>query len=95
MARIVLDGIGNMSRSHRSNLHAHLRAALMLAATIVAAAGDASAQSVRLDKMVVVGDSVLAGFASGGLIRKGRMGQRDSAPALIAHQAAPSSRCRT
>jgi hypothetical protein len=46
----------------------------------------ASAQSVRLDKMVVVGDSVLAGFASGGLIRKGRMGQRDSAPALIARQ---------
>jgi len=42
--------------------------------------------TVRLDKMVVVGDSVLAGFASGGLIRKGRMGQRDSAPALIARQ---------
>ena len=30
------------------------------------------------------GDSVLAGFASGGLVRKGRMGQRDSAPVLIA-----------
>src|SRR6185369_5679419 len=56
-------------------------------AFLVAATGDAWAQAtVRLDKMVVVGDSVLAGFASGGLIRKGRMGQRDGAPSLIARQ---------
>ncbi len=40
-----------------------------------------------LRRMVVVGDSILAGFASGGLVRRGRMGQRDSAPALIARQA--------
>ena len=75
-----------MSRS--PHLHARLRAAVTLAiAFVVAAAADASAQAtVRLDKMVVVGDSVLAGFASGGLVRKGRMGQRDSAPALIARQ---------
>src|SRR5262249_34239124 len=46
----------------------------------------AAAESCRLYHMVVIGDSVLAGFASGGLIRRGRMGQRDSAPALIARQ---------
>ena len=40
-----------------------------------------------LSRIVVVGDSILAGFASGGLVRRGRMGQRDSAPALIARQA--------
>jgi hypothetical protein len=46
----------------------------------VAATGD-------LSRLVVIGDSLLAGFASGGLVRRGRMGQRDSAPALIARQA--------
>src|SRR5262249_56578691 len=43
--------------------------------------------TANLSRIVVVGDSVLAGFASGGLVRRGRMGQRDSAPALIARQA--------
>src|SRR5881394_1352190 len=77
-----------MASTHRSHVVARSRAAFAFTiAVVVAAAFDASAQSVRLDKMVVVGDSVLAGFASGGLIRKGRMGQRDSAPALIARQA--------
>jgi len=65
------------------------RAALLVIVTLALASlvtvtDDASAQSVRLDKMVVVGDSVLAGFASGGLVRRGRMGQRDAAPSLIA-----------
>ena len=54
-------------------------------------AGDRSSAiaqtGVGLNRIVVVGDSVLAGFASGGLVRRGRMGQRDSAPALIARQA--------
>ena len=47
----------------------------------------APAATVNLGRIVVIGDSVLAGFASGGLVRRGRMGQRDSAPALIARQA--------
>jgi hypothetical protein len=47
----------------------------------------AGAASVDLSRIVVVGDSVLAGFASGGLVHRGRMGQRDSAPALVARQA--------
>src|SRR5262245_61258025 len=41
---------------------------------------------VDLRRMVVIGDSILAGFGSGGLVRQGRLGQRDSAPALIARQ---------
>jgi lysophospholipase L1-like esterase len=47
----------------------------------------APASNAILGRIVVVGDSILAGFASGGLVRRGRMGQRDSAPALIARQA--------
>jgi lysophospholipase L1-like esterase len=49
--------------------------------------GAAAPAGANLSRMVVVGDSILAGFASGGLVRRGRMGQRDSAPALIARQA--------
>jgi lysophospholipase L1-like esterase len=50
-------------------------------------AGPGTPATASLSRMVVVGDSILAGFASGGLVRRGRMGQRDSAPALIARQA--------
>jgi phospholipase/lecithinase/hemolysin len=50
----------------------------------------AAASGADLSRIVVVGDSVLAGFASGGLVRRGRMGQRDSAPALLARQAGAS-----
>ena len=53
------------------------------------APASATAQA-DLSRIVVVGDSILAGFASGGLVRRGRMGQRDSAPALIARQAGAS-----
>jgi lysophospholipase L1-like esterase len=49
--------------------------------------GAAAPATANLSRMVVVGDSILAGFGSGGLVRRGRMGQRDSAPALIARQA--------
>jgi hypothetical protein len=41
----------------------------------------AQASSARLRRMVVVGDSLLAGFGSGGLVASGRPGQVDSAPA--------------
>ena len=46
-----------------------------------------SAPSFRLRRMVVVGDSLLAGFSSGGLVANGRAGQVDSAPAIIARRA--------
>src|SRR5262249_24073451 len=45
------------------------------------------APSFRLRRMVVVGDSLLAGFSSGGLIANGRADQVDSAPAIIARRA--------
>ncbi len=37
--------------------------------------------------MVVIGDSILAGFGSGGFVGRGRPGQMDSAPAFVAHRA--------
>jgi lysophospholipase L1-like esterase len=41
----------------------------------------------RLRRMVVVGDSLLAGYASGGFVSHGRPGQNQSAPAVIARRA--------
>jgi len=46
-----------------------------------------AAPSVRLRRIVVVGDSVLAGFSSGGFVAQGHAGQVDSAPAFIARRA--------
>jgi hypothetical protein len=40
-----------------------------------------------MERLVVVGDSVLAGFASGGLVRHGNPGQGDGAAALLARSA--------
>jgi lysophospholipase L1-like esterase len=57
---------------------------LLLLATIAA---PATAGVPRLRKMVVVGDSLLAGFGSGGFVAGGRTGQVDSAPAVIARRA--------
>jgi GDSL-like lipase/acylhydrolase family protein len=47
----------------------------------------AQPRSARLRRMVVVGDSLLAGFGSGGLVATGRPGQVDSTPAFIARRA--------
>ena len=57
---------------------------LVLLATVVA---PATADVPRLRRMVVVGDSLLAGFGSGGLVARGRVGQVDSAPAFVARRA--------
>ena len=46
-----------------------------------------AAPSLRLRRLVVVGDSLLAGFSSGGLVANGRAGQVDSAPAFLARRA--------
>jgi hypothetical protein len=51
------------------------------------ATSTAHAGVFRFRRMVVVGDSLLAGFGSGGLIAHGRTGQTDAAPSLIARQA--------
>ena len=62
-------------------------AGLVAAGTLVGWQSTAIAQTAYTSRIVVLGDSILAGFASGGLVRRGKMGQRDSAPALIARQA--------
>jgi lysophospholipase L1-like esterase len=46
-----------------------------------------AARAYLLRRTVVVGDSILAGFGNGGLIERGRMGQVNSAPAVIARRA--------
>jgi hypothetical protein len=61
---------------------------LVLALALTATA--ASAQTFRLRRLVVVGDSLLAGFSSGGLIARGHAGQVDSAPAFVARKAGVS-----
>src|SRR5438093_4263634 len=59
--------------------------ALLVASSVLVA--DAHAGVVRLRRMVVVGDSLFAGFGSGGLVAVGRPGQVDSAPAFVARRA--------
>lgn len=60
---------------------------LVLALAGALAGTAAHAATPRLRRMVVVGDSVLAGFSSGGFIARGRGGQVDSAPAFVARRA--------
>src|SRR5262245_15249396 len=63
-------------------------AVLLTAATAPPEAwGGAGAPSARLRRLVVVGDSLLAGFGSGGLVVRGRPAQRSSATALLARRA--------
>src|SRR5438876_12150329 len=64
--------------------HRSLCAALLVNALL---AGDADPGVSRLRRMVVVGDSLLAGFGSGGFVGVGRPGQVDSAPAFVARRA--------
>src|SRR5439155_20437539 len=64
--------------------HRAVCAALLASCVLVA---DAHAGVFRLRRTVVVGDSLLAGFGSGGLVGVGRPGQVDSAPAFVARRA--------
>jgi len=64
--------------------HRAVCAVLLVSSVLVA---DAHAGVFRLRRTVVVGDSLLAGFGSGGFIGVGRPGQVDSAPAFIARRA--------
>jgi hypothetical protein len=59
--------------------------AVLLASAVVTA--DARAGVFRLRRMVVVGDSLFAGFGSGGFVGIGRPGQVDSAAAFVARRA--------
>ena len=72
-------GLGSFTYSRRA-------LALILLMTFVLT-GDARAGVFRLRRMVVVGDSLLAGFGSGGFVGVGRPGQVDSIPAFVARRA--------
>jgi lysophospholipase L1-like esterase len=54
---------------------------------IGAGAVSADAKSARLKRLVVIGDSILAGYSSGGFVERGAAGQVWSAPAFIARRA--------
>ncbi len=60
---------------------------ILALAGVMATAAAADASTPRLRRMVVVGDSVLAGFSSGGFVARGHGGQVDSAPAFVARRA--------
>jgi lysophospholipase L1-like esterase len=64
----------------------HCTVALCATALFSAPAADA-AKVARLRRMVVIGDSLLAGYGSGGFVRVGRPGQVDSAAAFVARRA--------
>src|SRR6516165_10801462 len=63
---------------------------LTLALVVAFAATSAHARDARMRRLVVVGDSLLAGFSSGGFVTRGHAGQVDSAPAFLARRAGVS-----
>jgi hypothetical protein len=65
-----------------------LRVSVVLALSLLAmSAVGAEAKSARLKRLVVIGDSILAGYSSGGFVATGAAGQVHSAPAFIARRA--------
>src|SRR5439155_137598 len=73
------------SSMRRNGMRHRAVCAVLLASSVLVA--DAHAGVFRLRRTVVVGDSLLAGFGSGGLVGVGRPGQVDSAPAFVARRA--------
>jgi len=63
---------------------------LTLGCLVALGATAAHAGDPRMRRLVVVGDSLLAGFSSGGFVARGHAGQVDSAPAFIARRAGVS-----
>jgi lysophospholipase L1-like esterase len=61
-----------------------------LIAAMMIAAPPSYAARARFQRMVVVGDSILAGFGSGGFVNTGPIGQTFSAPAYVARRAGVS-----
>jgi lysophospholipase L1-like esterase len=61
----------------------------VLAAMLLSLGADTSAEaaSARLKRLVVIGDSILAGYSSGGFVERGPGGQIFSAPAQLARKA--------
>jgi len=64
------------------------RNVLIVAAVLLAAApADAVTRVARLRRLVVLGDSLLAGFGSGGFVGTGHPGQQDNAASMVARRA--------
>src|SRR6187200_50826 len=65
------------------------RVAFVLGSALLALAiaPGAEAKSARLKRFVVIGDSILAGYGSGGFVESGATGQVFSAPAVLARRA--------
>jgi lysophospholipase L1-like esterase len=59
----------------------------MCALVLVATPPSVAGRTFRLRRLVVVGDSLLAGFGSGGLVGSGHPGQVDGAAAYVARRA--------
>src|SRR2546430_17585074 len=72
------------TRDHHPGAARLLLCSVMLA---IASAPAADGRTFRLRRLVVVGDSVLAGFGSGGFVASGHPGEGDSAPAFVARRA--------
>ena len=72
-------------------MHLGLRSPFILSLTLLAMVSGAvtadAGRSIRLKRLVVVGDSILAGYSSGGFVERGAAGQVWSAPAFIARRA--------
>jgi len=68
-----------------------IRIAFVVGLTLLAVGPGAvtaeAASSVRLRRLVIIGDSILAGYGSGGFVETGATGQVRSAPAFIARRA--------
>ncbi len=63
---------------------------LILGCLVAIGATSVYAGDPRMRRLVVVGDSLLAGFSSGGFVSSGHAGQVDSAPAFVARRAGVS-----
>ena len=63
---------------------------LTLGCLVALGATAAYAGDPHMRRLVVVGDSLLAGFSSGGFVARGHAGQVDSAPAFVARRAGVS-----
>lgn len=73
-----------MMKSRRATRRVSVALTLLAACLLVR---DARAGVYRLRRLVVIGDSLFAGFGSGGFVGVGRPGQVDSAPAFVARRA--------
>src|SRR5262245_8517149 len=88
-ARLLLRWVsgGAIDRARPGGSTVKDRKIAWLVAVLVLAAVPSYGSHPRFRRMVVVGDSILAGFGSGGFVTTGPVGQTFSAPAYVARRA--------